>query len=66
LLGSDAFTTDELQALSLLIGVPWVTLAGDDRKGEAERLVQAADNAGKLDDLKSKVVLLKSEFKDVL
>jgi hypothetical protein len=66
LLGSDAFTMDELQALSLLIGVPWVTVPGDDQKSEAERLVQAAENAGKLDDLKSKVVMLKSEFKDVL
>jgi hypothetical protein len=66
LLGSDAFTMDELQALSLLIGVPWVSVPGDDQKSGAERLVQTAENAGKLDDLKSKVVLLKSEFKDVL
>jgi hypothetical protein len=66
LLGSDAFTMDELQALSLLIGVPWVSVPGDDQKSGAERLVQAAENAGKLEDLKSKVVLLKSEFKDVL
>jgi hypothetical protein len=66
LLGSDVFTMDELQALSLLIGLNWVSLQGEDQRSKAIALVLTAEMTGKLDDLKSKVVLLKSEFKDVL
>ena len=66
LLGSDAFTMDELQALALLTGLNWDSLAGGDQRSKAAALVQTAENAGKLDDLKGKVVMLKSEFKDVL
>jgi hypothetical protein len=66
LLGSDAFTIDELQAVTLLTGLNWDSLAGDNQRSKAASLVQAAESAGKLDDLKAKVVMLKAEFKDVL
>jgi hypothetical protein len=66
LLGSDAFKINELQALSALVGFEWATLAGDDQPGKAVALVQTAEDAGKLEDLKDKIVLLRSEFKNVL
>jgi len=66
LLGGDAFTMDELQAVALLTGLNWGGLSGDDQRSKAASLVQTAENAGKLQDLKDKVVMLKAEFKDVL